>query len=99
MAGPAFAKVSRHRVLASILCHQPVNFGIRHLFRLFHKLADTVSVYRIPELNLRGYLVALDARGALGPLIEALAGHPVADVQVHAPKLEDILAEYYRRAG
>ena len=36
------------------------------------------------------------ARGALGPLIDALAGLPVRDLEVEKPRLEDVLISYYR---
>jgi ABC-2 type transport system ATP-binding protein len=39
----------------------------------------------------------LEARGAIGPLFDGVAGRSLVDVQVRAPRLEDILAEYYRR--
>ena len=37
----------------------------------------------------------LDVRGPLGPLVERLAGLPVADVQVEPFKLEDYVARFY----
>ncbi len=44
-----------------------------------------------------GFLgLTLDATGALGPLVQALAGLPVADLEVQAPHLEDVLVRYYR---
>jgi ABC-2 type transport system ATP-binding protein len=41
----------------------------------------------------------LRATGPLGPLLHALDGRRVADIVVRAPRLEDILAAYYRRAS
>jgi ABC-2 type transport system ATP-binding protein len=35
-------------------------------------------------------------RGALGPLIAALAGLPVVDVDVEEARLEEVLIRYYR---
>lgn len=41
----------------------------------------------------------LHARGPLGPLIEALGGLPVSDLEVHEARLEDIIMKYYRDAS
>jgi ABC-2 type transport system ATP-binding protein len=41
----------------------------------------------------------LEATGPIGALIDSLAGHAVADIEVRAPRLEDILAEHYRRVS
>jgi hypothetical protein len=38
----------------------------------------------------------IEARGPVGGLFDGVAGRAIADVQVHAPRLEDILVEYYR---
>jgi ABC-2 type transport system ATP-binding protein len=40
--------------------------------------------------------VVLDVTGPLGPLIERLAGLPVADLDVRAPSLEDYVLGLYR---
>jgi ABC-2 type transport system ATP-binding protein len=40
----------------------------------------------------------VEAHGPIGALVAALAGHDVVDVQVRAPRLEDILSSYYRRS-
>jgi ABC-2 type transport system ATP-binding protein len=50
--------------------------------------------YQRVELSPRAW--TLDATGALGPLVQALAGLPVADLEVQAPHLEDVLVRYYR---
>lgn len=39
----------------------------------------------------------VDAIGSIGPVIQAASAGCVADVDVKAPRLEDILARYYRR--
>ncbi|MBE3096015.1 MAG: ABC transporter ATP-binding protein [Planctomycetes bacterium] len=39
---------------------------------------------------------SLNAQGPLGPLVTSLAGLPVEDIEVHEPRLEDILIRYYR---
>jgi ABC-2 type transport system ATP-binding protein len=39
----------------------------------------------------------LETSGPIGSLFDGVAGCAVADVQVRAPRLEDILAAYYRR--
>ncbi len=39
----------------------------------------------------------VEARGPIGALFDSVGGRAIADVQVHAPRLEDILTEYYRR--
>ena len=41
----------------------------------------------------------LHARGPLGPLIDALGGLPVSDLEVHEARLEDIIMKYYRDAS
>ncbi len=38
----------------------------------------------------------LEARGPLGPLIEALRPYAVRDIEVHEARLEDIIMKYYR---
>jgi len=49
------------------------------------------------EIGLRAWTLA--ATGPLGPLVEALAGLPVADLEVSEPHLEEVLARYYRGEG
>ena len=39
---------------------------------------------------------SLRVRGPVGPVIEALAGLPVADLEVREPRLEDVVFPYYR---
>lgn len=39
---------------------------------------------------------SLSVRGPLGPLVERLAGLPVADLRVDEPRLEDVVIDYYR---
>jgi ABC-2 type transport system ATP-binding protein len=41
---------------------------------------------------------SLRVQGSLGPVIESLAGLPVADVDVREPRLEDVVIQYYRKA-
>ncbi|PYV33095.1 MAG: hypothetical protein DMG09_22925, partial [Acidobacteria bacterium] len=50
--------------------------------------------YEIVEIQPQCWTVR--ARGALGPLIDALAGLPVRDLEVEKPRLEDVLISYYR---
>jgi ABC-2 type transport system ATP-binding protein len=38
----------------------------------------------------------LRVRGPLGPLVNALTGLPVEDLQAEDPRLEDVLIRYYR---
>jgi hypothetical protein len=38
----------------------------------------------------------LDVTGPLGPLLAALAGLPIEDLQVREGRLEDVLPKYYR---
>ena len=40
----------------------------------------------------------LRVRGSLGPVLESLAGLPVADLHVREPRLEDVVIQYYREA-
>jgi len=39
---------------------------------------------------------SLRVRGSLGPLVESLAGLPIADLDVREPRLEDVVIQYYR---
>jgi ABC-2 type transport system ATP-binding protein len=39
---------------------------------------------------------ALKVRGSMGPVVESLAGLPVADLDVREPRLEDVVIQYYR---
>jgi ABC-2 type transport system ATP-binding protein len=50
--------------------------------------------YEILEITPRFW--HLRVQGALGPLISALAGLPVLDLDVEEPRLEEILIRYYR---
>jgi len=38
-------------------------------------------------------------QGSIGPVIEALGGLPVADLEVREPRLEDVIIAYYRGAA
>ena len=49
------------------------------------------------EIGPRAWTLA--ALGPLGPLVEAVADLPVADLEVSEPHLEDVLARYYRGEG
>jgi ABC-2 type transport system ATP-binding protein len=40
---------------------------------------------------------ALKVRGSMGPVVESLAGLPVADLDVREPRLEDVVIQYYRK--
>jgi len=39
---------------------------------------------------------SLRVRGSLGPVVESLAGLPIADLDVREPRLEDVVIQYYR---
>ena len=39
---------------------------------------------------------SLRVRGSLGPVVESLAGLPIADLDVREPRLEDVVINYYR---
>lgn len=39
---------------------------------------------------------SLRVRGSMGPVVESLAGLPVADLDVREPRLEDVVINYYR---
>jgi len=41
----------------------------------------------------------LTVSGSLGPLLDVLAGMPVADLEVTEPHIEDVLVRYYREGG
>jgi ABC-2 type transport system ATP-binding protein len=41
---------------------------------------------------------SLRAHGSIGPVVESLAGLPVADLDVREPRLEDVVIQYYREA-
>lgn len=42
---------------------------------------------------------SLSVHGPIGPLVAALAGLPVADIEVREPRLEDVVRGYYREGG
>lgn len=42
---------------------------------------------------------SLRVRGTMGPVVDALAGLPVADLDVREPRLEDVVINYYRGAS
>jgi ABC-2 type transport system ATP-binding protein len=50
---------------------------------------------RLVERTANGW--EIEARGPIGALMQAVAGRDVLDVQVRAPRLEDILSVYYRK--
>jgi len=50
--------------------------------------------HEILDLKPRSWTVRVP--GDLGPLIDALAGLPVRDLEVEKPRLEDVLLKYYR---
>jgi ABC-2 type transport system ATP-binding protein len=52
--------------------------------------------YEVLEVAPR--LWTLRVRGPLGPMIPALSGLPVEDVDVREPHLEDVLIQYYRES-
>jgi len=39
---------------------------------------------------------SLRVRGSMGPVVESLAGLPIADLDVREPRLEDVVINYYR---
>jgi ABC-2 type transport system ATP-binding protein len=41
---------------------------------------------------------SLRAHGSIGPIVDSLAGLPVADLDVREPRLEDVVIQYYREA-
>jgi ABC-2 type transport system ATP-binding protein len=41
---------------------------------------------------------SLRVLGSMGPVVESLAGLPVADLDVREPRLEDVVIQYYREA-
>ena len=41
---------------------------------------------------------SLRVRGSMAPVVESLAGLPVADLDVREPRLEDVVIQYYREA-
>lgn len=53
--------------------------------------------YEMLELKPRAWVFRV--RGALGPLMAALAGLPVLDVDVTEARLEEVLLRYYREEG
>jgi len=42
---------------------------------------------------------SLRVRGSMGPVVDALAGFPVADLDVREPRLEDVVIQYYKGAS
>jgi ABC-2 type transport system ATP-binding protein len=60
--------------------------------------ASVNTTFSTPDIMIREQTATrwvLDVRGPLGPLVERLAGLPVADVQVEPFKLEDYVARFY----
>jgi hypothetical protein len=41
---------------------------------------------------------SMRVRGSTAPVVESLAGLPVADLDVREPRLEDVVIQYYREA-
>ena len=56
--------------------------------------AGLVSDHKFLEIAPR--LWRLEVTGALGPLLAALAGLPVEDLEVREARLEDVVLKYYR---
>jgi ABC-2 type transport system ATP-binding protein len=50
---------------------------------------------RRTEIGPRTWSFSVD--GALGPLVAMLRGLPVSDLEVHEPRLEDVVRRYYRK--
>jgi len=51
------------------------------------------------SLDIQPRCWTLLVHGPLGPLVGALAGLPVEDLQVHEPRLEDVLLDYYKEGA
>lgn len=74
----------------------------RHVRVVFDGPAPVPPASLPPALQVVGADASswqLRASGPLGPLLQALQGRSVADIEVRAPRLEDILAAYYRRTS
>ena len=64
----------------------------------FREPVDPNTLPALPGVELShhtGRQWVLSVRGPLGPVLQAVAGHPVHDLSVQAFKLEDYLASYY----
>jgi ABC-2 type transport system ATP-binding protein len=59
-----------------------------------HGPADLPPEFEILEVKARAW--SLRVRGTLGPLMNALAGLPVVDVDIAEARLEEVLLRYYR---
>jgi ABC-2 type transport system ATP-binding protein len=57
-------------------------------------LAHLPPGHKILEINPR--LWRLEVTGSLGPLLTALAGLPIEDLEVREARLEDVVLKYYR---
>jgi ABC-2 type transport system ATP-binding protein len=53
---------------------------------------------RIEIVDVSATQWSLRVRGSTGPVVESLAGLPVADLDVREPRLEDVVIHYYREA-
>jgi hypothetical protein len=53
---------------------------------------------RIEIVDVSATQWSLRVRGSTGPVVESLAGLPVADLDVREPRLEDVVIQYYREA-
>src|SRR5207248_6987758 len=61
---------------------------------------DVMALARLPPghqfLETAPRLWRLEVTGPLGPLLNALAGLPVEDMEVREARLEDVVLKYYR---
>jgi ABC-2 type transport system ATP-binding protein len=85
---------------------EPVSALTRRSYRIvtveFAEPVDAAEFERLPgvsELSVDGTRLTFKAAGALDPVVKALARHPVRDLELAHPSLEEIFLTYYTVPG
>jgi ABC-2 type transport system ATP-binding protein len=76
--------------------------ALRHVSVRFGGVVVPAVLRQVPgieELELDGTTVRFRVRGAIDPVIKALAGHRVEDVEITRPTLEELFLAHYGRAA
>jgi len=74
----------------------------RHVAIEFSAPVDVAEFRQLPgvsELQAEDNRVAFKVEGALDPVVKAAARHPVRDIEVTRPSLEEVFLTYYGREG
>jgi ABC-2 type transport system ATP-binding protein len=70
---------------------------VRVVFSRDVEYRDGLPGVRKVETGARAW--SLTVEGELGPLLQAMATLPVADLEIEEPKLEDVVLKYYREGA